>query len=139
MNQFIQYRQNSRKAIRCCRHLYTGFFMSGRLPSFPDQKCGFCFWCDLIWPLNSHSVLSSPGRHGPVKTQSSIKHFQRYPHFMMEAMLFAWVDSFIKEANIARVLRQRHNTNQGHTLTYALLFLVVFQNALNPLLFLRDK
>lgn len=129
----------SMKAIRRCRHLSTVFLTSDHSPSFPDQKCGFCSWCDLIWLLNSHSVLSSPGRRGPVKTQNTIKHFQWYSHFMMEAILFAWVGSFIKEANIARVLRQPHNTNQGHTLTYALLLLILLQNALNPLPFLGDK
>lgn len=50
----------------------SGFIHVCVFPWFPGQKCGSCFWCDLILLSGSHIVPFSLRRKGPVKHNTNL-------------------------------------------------------------------
>lgn len=59
--------QKNRQMKSIFSYFSSGFIHVCVFPWFPGQKCGSCFWCDLILLSGSHIVPFSLRRKGPVK------------------------------------------------------------------------
>lgn len=118
----------------------SGFIHVCVFPWFPGQKCGSCFWCDLILLSGSHIVPFSLRRKGPVKhTHKPVSGWKLYrAKSIYRSLLFMMRPDEFFGAQIETPGPPVLSICNKHD-TYALFRLILLQNALNPALLLEDK